>query len=604
MDKRHPPDQLFLVCEADFRLYAEDAEKIPAEGWEALLADAAARVVQAHANAASDAVYDSQQRAAPAAPLAGGPPADAPTSDPTQSPEATDSRSDRPPFGTQRASLARSASGSLGATAKQAARGQKRAVGGLPASLGGAAPGQAASSAASSGDAATDLYLSEGARTQRESFFGWHKRCPKVEPSSELVDIIRLCTAAARVGRGDCVWLSWEPGGRKSHPGHGTTAVAITARFASRFATHLESATPDHLDLILLRWLQDEGDAVGACYVTPSLGSYCAHRSDCQPGLGERPSSFGGKHNQDGLRGKSFPWLAGFCHKGGPLWLVQRPVDLDDPRLEWRTQRPPTEWWSPLWEARLQRRQWVYQGQWWGPPWSTGRGGYSWWEPAERKGGRARGALRPSPVAPGGQRPSPVPATSSQPGGRSLDELRRDPDGYSRAAEGSGQAPITRLAQQLVVDADELDDSPLPPLAPARQARQRREALRLYEQRRFVDGIEADANPEGGARGKKRGPGRNSQGRKQHRPPRELDPQQCGGRRAPRRPLRTQSSAYMCVKADSPWWQPQALRKEGAAAVDRMARGFRQGYHRGLWCHFLGGSDWLPLDVSSESESA
>lgn len=60
----------------------------------------------------------------------------------------------------------------------------------------------------------------------------------------------------------------------------------------------------------------------------------------------------------------------------------------------------------------------------------------------------------------------------------------------------------------------------------------------------------------------------------------------------------------MCVKADAPWWQPQALRKEGAGTLDPLARGFRQGYHRGLWCHFLGGLDWLPLDVSSESESA
>jgi hypothetical protein len=599
MDKRHPPDQLFLVCEADFRLHAADAEKIPASGWQSLLADAAARVVQAHANAASDAVFGSELRARPAAPLAGGPPEVAPTSDPTQSPEGAASRTDRPAFGAQRASLARSSSGSLGATAKLSARGQKRAVGGLPASLGGGGSGPSVSSAASPADAAAELYLSEGARTQRESFFGWHKRCPKVEPSTELRDIVRLVTAAARLGRGECVWLSWEPGGRKSHPGHGTTAVAITARFAARFAEILGRVIPDHLDLILVRWLQLEGDEVGACYVSPSLGSYCVHQSDCQPGLGIRPSSFGAKHNQDGLRGeKGFPWLAGFCSKGGPKWLTPRAVDLDDPRLEWRTQRPPTVWWSPLWEARLQRRQWVYQGEWWGPPWSTGRGGYTWWEPMGKKGGQARGGLRPSPVAPGS-------APSSQPGGRSLDELRRDPDGYSRAATGSGQAPITRLAQQLVVDPDECDDCPLPPAATSRQGRHRREALRLYEQRHFVDGLEADGTKREGARGnKKRGSGRNPPGRKPPRPPRRLRPPAVRGRAAPLAGRSAPKLVHSCVKADAPWWQPQALRKEGADPVDPMARGFRQGYHRGLWNHLLGGADWLPLDVSSESESA
>jgi hypothetical protein len=47
---------------------------------------------------------------------------------------------------------------------------------------------------------------------------------------------------------------------------------------------------------------------VGACYVSPSLGSYCGHQSDGQPGLGIRQTSSESKHNQDGLRGKKrFP---------------------------------------------------------------------------------------------------------------------------------------------------------------------------------------------------------------------------------------------------------------------------------------------------------
>jgi hypothetical protein len=47
------------------------------------------------------------------------------------------------------------------------------------------------------------------------------------------------------------------------------------------------------------------------------------------------------------------------------------------------------------------------------------------------------------------------------------------------------------LAQQLVVDSDESEVCPLPLAGTSRQARHRREALRLCEQRHFVDGLEA-----------------------------------------------------------------------------------------------------------------
>ena len=81
---------------------------------------------------------------------------------------------------------------------------------------------------------------------EEASFFGWTKTPPATAPSEELRDLVRVCTAAHRIGRGNFVWLCWE-GNRtnsRSMPSHGTTLVAFTAAFARAFAEFLQNASP------------------------------------------------------------------------------------------------------------------------------------------------------------------------------------------------------------------------------------------------------------------------------------------------------------------------------------------------------------------------
>ena len=305
---------------------------------------------------------------------------------------------------------------------------------------------------------------------------------PATAPSQELRDLVRVCTAAHRIGRGNFVWLCWE-GNRtnsRSMPSHGTTLVAFTAAFARAFAEFLQSASPGNLDLILLARLKSEKvqEEVRACFVYPSCGSYDAHWSGCEPSIGVRESSWSVSWVGEGFRSKNIPrYLGAWQKKGGARWLTPA-LDLDSPSLVWRTERPPTSFADPRWEWRLWNRGWVDEWNTWvGPtvpgfdPRARRETGAHWWA-------RGRGAPSPSPAVPASAGRAPWEGT--------LEQLRNDPDGYRQLRDGAF-APITRLAEELCTD-PLWTDYTVTPGADTRSGRHRRRAMAAYLRRCFVDG--------------------------------------------------------------------------------------------------------------------
>ena len=319
-----------------------------------------------------------------------------------------------------------------------------------------------------------------------ETFFGWQRSCPTTEPSQELRDLVRVCTAAHRVGRGNFVWLAWEGAKTsRSMPSHGTTLVAFTRCFAAAFLDHLQhTKTVHHLDLMLLEWLKHEHNQVQhrACFLYPACGSYLAHQSGCEAGLGVRDSSWGSTWIGEGFRcaERGRRYLGAWRKKEGAEWLTPALV-LDDERLVWRTQRPPSAWDDVRWSWRLWNRGWLdEQWRWVGPPlprWGSH-------QTAEPLAGRSRsyaGGPSPSPAAPS--------SASTKAWQGTMQQLRDDPDGY-RQLRGGVYSPITRLAEELVTDPEWLDGVG-PPDANSRVGRHRRAAVSAYLRRYFVDSGEA-----------------------------------------------------------------------------------------------------------------
>ena len=497
LDARHAPDTLFVVAECDMRFYQKDCSlggpPWPSELTEALKSEvfqAVHRGVEASrarvSTDAADAAAPDAGRGGRSSGSADGPPGQA----------AAAAASGAQPGGT---SLSPSPTlldilSTPGSTAKGTSAGRGTAPSPSPAS--GAPPEQGESSWATKipRERAREAFL-EGLGQEEEdaSFFGWTKSPPATAPSQELRDLVRVCTAAHRVGRGNFVWLCWEGNktNSRSMPSHGTTLVAFTAVFARAFADFLQNQVPGHLDLILLAWLKSEKvqEEVRASFVYPSCGSYEAHGSGCEPSIGVRESSWSSSWVGEGFRSKSTQrFLGAWQKKGGARWLTPA-LDLDCPSLVWRTERPPTSYCDPRWEWRLWNRGWVDEWNCWvGPkvpgfdPRARRETGAHWWA-------RGRGAPSPSPAAPASASRAPWEGT--------LEQLRNDPDGYRQLRDGAF-APITRLAEELCTDPLWTDYTQTPG-ADTRSGRHRRRAMAACLRRCFVDGSQVAA-------GKKREP--------------------------------------------------------------------------------------------------
>ena len=114
--------------------------------------------------------------------------------------------------------------------------------------------------------------------------------------------------------------------------------------------------------------------SLGASFVVPSVGSYDEHLSGCDPknagAGGIRLSTWEQSWTQAGVRPSDRPgqdrerWICKFCKKGGPTYTKK--VDFSAERsLCWLTEAPPRNWWSHDndWWTILESRGWVWRGE-------------------------------------------------------------------------------------------------------------------------------------------------------------------------------------------------------------------------------------------------
>jgi len=189
-----------------------------------------------------------------------------------------------------------------------------------------------------------DLRKAAEQALKQASLGGWTAKIPVGDPSQELLDVIGIVNQAHRLGRGNIVWFCWEGSstgkGRKWMPSHASTFLAITVEGAKKFAVHLQRTPPTHLDVILSRWLIDDGEAntIGGSFVWPSCGSYAGHMSGIENNL-FRESTWRAGHVQDGFRpGEKKRYIAGFRPSGGPEWVAETVYEQPD----WITTMPPS----------------------------------------------------------------------------------------------------------------------------------------------------------------------------------------------------------------------------------------------------------------------
>lgn len=123
-------------------------------------------------------------------------------------------------------------------------------------------------------------------------------------PAVMLYDLVYFCNAASYHGVGDLVWLSYDRDrwGRKSTPGNGSTAIALTKAGAAQMSHYMIlSDQPGHIDLKLGEALftteHDDLECVrilrdSASYAWNCFGGYHSHVSGCDKKAGYRLCSW------------------------------------------------------------------------------------------------------------------------------------------------------------------------------------------------------------------------------------------------------------------------------------------------------------------------
>ena len=128
----------------------------------------------------------------------------------------------------------------------------------------------------------------------------WLRRClkpkaAKVTFPESLRDVVRMCTCAHRHGCGDFVWLCWDGkmSARKTHPSHGSTAIAVTQTGARLLLEMMRAEQAPMLVDILFkdRLIQDWWQGrMRASYVLKSVGSFVQHLSNVELGYERKPN--------------------------------------------------------------------------------------------------------------------------------------------------------------------------------------------------------------------------------------------------------------------------------------------------------------------------
>ena len=187
--------------------------------------------------------------------------------------------------------------------------------------------------------------------------------------SPYVEDLVKIVTAAARQGKGDLVWLSYDAKkskGMKCKVVHASTLIAVSAAGAKKLADVVPDAhvfgKDGHFDVLLLRYLEKKGEVFGASYVYPSVGHYQAHLSQSSDHEGWRPDMWTQNWIQEGTRvahatdGQT-RYLMGWTEKN-LNWI--RPLHIPEKKgedLRWFTRSSaPANWVQQMTdrEARLQ----------------------------------------------------------------------------------------------------------------------------------------------------------------------------------------------------------------------------------------------------------
>jgi hypothetical protein len=128
---------------------------------------------------------------------------------------------------------------------------------------------------------------------------------------SAASDMVKIVTAAARQGKGDFVWLGYNPtqnGKAWEAPRvkFGTQLMCMTAAAAERMSLIIGRTTPwkaNHIDMWLLKFCQDFRFSGGCCsYVFPPLGCFGGHASECCPEKGVRDTLWDEAYTSEGTR--------------------------------------------------------------------------------------------------------------------------------------------------------------------------------------------------------------------------------------------------------------------------------------------------------------
>ena len=306
---------------------------------------------------------------------------------------------------------------------------------------------------AEEGGAPTEEAASPQQEPKKRKFAGWtgaqrtKQAAHQVEISQELRDCVQICNRAAMIGRGHVVWFGWmaKSGKRKSVPSYASHLIAVSKEGAAAMLRSMETGHLEkgHWDIVVRNWLVKQNfqnpKVMGGCFVWPTVGSFQGHQSGCCPDVGFRGERWTDTCIQEGVRpfkpDHRHRWLACWPsdEKGGAEWLEQ--ICFDSRDNVWITQLPPDRWWSTdsSWRRLLWNRWWIDDNlEWVGPTWA-----------AEHKGaGKEKNKKK-------GETKSQSPAPDNK-----WALLVKRPDEYEWDYTLHKWAPITRLAEQVVVDWD------------------------------------------------------------------------------------------------------------------------------------------------------
>ena len=312
------------------------------------------------------------------------------------------------------------------------------------------------------------------------------------EVSPELTDLVAICNEAARVQRGNVVWLSWnaaQPEQKRNVRGnrvsYGSTMLGFTAAGARYLLDRTGRTKPGHIDVWLMNQMNGElpQQQCGACLVCPPIGGFSDKHVSMNLAGAVRSHAWARWWSQSGTRelpGRTCSHGGGYRVRelislewsGEPRVYARVPLASGSMPYVWITQRPPRS--LDLWTQDAQLRDmlvsrgWIEypSGAWCGP---FGRADGQWGffhgvAHAQAEGREPAQFLRD--LAPT----------------NALRVLQEDPEGMSATealSESNGQ--LTNVMTWLVTEPEPAQDG----ANSQRWQRQRRARVDMYRKRCF-----------------------------------------------------------------------------------------------------------------------